>query len=214
MTMTDTPTARTTDPTTGPRTGAPTPSGGVSVPDLLAGRRIALRPVTPDDYQWLYLGEVSGELGSHWRIRGGTPSPEDYVQLVWQGVLAQFLVVRHDEPERPLGLVVAYDAHHSNGYASVAVVRFDREPGDLSVLEATILFFDYLFTSFAFRKLYLETPAYRVDQFGSAVGDLIIEEGRLVDHSFHDGRYWDEHLLAVHREVWDEKKPDLLRFVR
>ncbi|EFC86323.1 hypothetical protein FrEUN1fDRAFT_0593 [Parafrankia sp. EUN1f] len=41
--------------------------------------------------------------------------------------------------------------------------------------------------------------SYNYDQIASGAGRHFDVEGRLSDHSYYDGRYWDEYLLAIRR---------------
>ena len=53
-----------------------------------------------------------------------------------------------------------------------------------------------------FRKLYAEVAGFNYAQFASAVPLIFTEEGRLTDHDFYQGRYWDKHVLALSRDRW------------
>ena len=65
------------------------------------------------------------------------------------------------------------------------------------------LFVRYLFANWAFRKLYAEVRAFNLAQFGSGIGRMFEVEGVLTEHAFHDGRYWDQYVLAVSRAGFD-----------
>ena len=67
---------------------------------------------------------------------------------------------------------------------------------------------DYLFVSFPFRKVYLESLDFNYAQWGLSGGsELAREEGRLTEYSFLDGRYWDLRILSVEREAWLSRRP-------
>ena len=76
-------------------------------------------------------------------------------------------------------------------------------------LEAFMLFLDYLFTVFGFRKLYGEVLEFNLTSFRSIIGKIAHEEGRLRDHEYFDGRYWDLVFLAIYREEWEAKRERL-----
>ncbi len=95
-----------------------------------------------------------------------------------------------------------------------AVANDDVRPaltGGVKALEGTVLFLNHVFRTWPFRKLYLETPQYNLDQFASGSGRLLEEESRLRDHWYYDGQYWDHVVLSRWRERWDERGPALLR---
>src|SRR5262245_13405527 len=85
----------------------PPPRGADAVP-VLNGRHVRLRAVQQSDYPFLVELQSAPENLIRWRYRGATLSPEQITQSLWQGVLAQFLVVRADT-DQPVGLVVCYN---------------------------------------------------------------------------------------------------------
>lgn len=74
-----------------------------------------------------------------------------------------------------------------------------RYSGSGIALEPVRLFVDYLFDVWPFRKLYFELPEFNYQQFSSVAEGPLRVEGRLVDHDYFGGRYWDRLILAVHR---------------
>jgi hypothetical protein len=64
---------------------------------------------------------------------------------------------------------------------------------------------NYLFVNWDFRKLYAQAPEFNVPQFGSGKDRLLVEEGRLCEHVFFDGRYWDDVIFAVYRSEWERR---------
>jgi hypothetical protein len=72
------------------------------------------------------------------------------------------------------------------------------------------LFLNYVFSCFDFRKLYMELPEFNYDQFASGEGRYFELEARLRDHSFFGGRYWDELVLAIYQDKWQEGEGRLM----
>lgn len=167
----------------------------------LVGRSVALRPLGPGDYEFLRNAEVSEELGPRWRFRGATPSPEMYAQSLWQGVTAQFVIVEAGSP-RPIGLVSLYNVEHAQETAYFAVADLRTGGGATRVVQGAVLFLSYVFQVWNLRKVYVETYEYNLRQFASLKDRLLIEEGRLRDHFFLGGRYWDLVTLALYRDDW------------
>lgn len=179
---------------------------------LLTGRRVRLRALAPSDYELLRRVELAPHLLQRWRNRGTTPSPADWMRMVDQPALAQFLVVDdRDGTEKWLGLVSVYNPDFQHGYAYLAVTKLTESDASTKTLEGTVLFLNHVFRTWPFRKLYLETPQYNLDQFASGSGRLLDEESRLRDHWYYDGQYWDHVVLSIWRERWDERGPALLR---
>ena len=76
------------------------------------------------------------------------------------------------------------------------------------------LFIDYVFTCWDFHKLYLEVSEYNAGQFQSGIGRLFDLEARLREHLWYGGRHWDELILALYRQTWEERAGRLLAAAR
>lgn len=183
------------------------PSGEAFREPRLQGQHIYLRPLAPEDYSTLQRFD-SSEAGVRWRFRGSTPSPEQWVQMAWNSVLAQFVVARRRDG-RALGLVVVYRPNFQYRHAYFAAVTFGSSSSPLMVFGCALLF-EYAFTCWDFHKLYFELPEYNLSQFGSGLGRYFELEGRLREHSYYAGRQWDELILALYRENWLERGKRLL----
>jgi hypothetical protein len=172
------------------RVEPPEPSGV-----RLVGRHVGLQAVRPQDYDLLRSVELGEDLAPLWRHQGSTPSPERWVEGLWNGVLAQFIAVGLARNE-PIGLVSAYNVDFRHRYGFLGA-----------------LFIDYAFTCWDLRKLYLEASALSLAEFGSGINFMFEEEGRLRAHRYFGGKYWDQYLLALYRETWEEIAADLRRFL-
>ncbi len=179
----------------------------------LEGARTRLRVVEPRDYPWLRQLASSGPNLVRWRDRGQTSRPEQFVEHLWQGVIAQFVVESRRTAE-PLGLVSCFGVDQRNRHAHVAVL-FDPDAatGRLWRAEAVLLFVHYVFEVFDLRKLYAEVLELNLPQLTSVVGRYATQEGVLVDHEYFAGRYWDVHLLAIHRDAFARASDRVLRRV-
>lgn len=181
-------------------------NGAGSLPDFAApslfGRHVYLRPMTPQDYGFVRMMDLSEQLGVRWRFRGATPSAEQWVQA-GGSVLAQFLVIRAAD-QAPLGMTTAYQQSFQDQHAYLAVATFDPARRSPLMVFGASLFIEYVFTCWNFRKLYLELPEFNVSQVASGVGTLLVEEARLREHLYYNGRFWDKVILALYRRTWEE----------
>jgi hypothetical protein len=73
-----------------------------------------------------------------------------------------------------------------------------------------VLFVDYLFQGWPYRKLYIECPEYNQDQIQSFLS-LCHMEGLLREHLFLDGRYWDLGTWSIWRDSWPQLRTALIR---
>jgi hypothetical protein len=180
---------------------------------LLAGRHVKLRHITPHDYGVIQMLEFTTDLGLRWRWRGTTPSPEQWTQGLWQGVLAQFLVITATK-ERPLGLVMVHRANFQDQHAYLGAARFGSDALSPLMMIGLGMFVEYVFTCWAFEKLYLETPEYNYQQFASGQDRFFTVEGRLREHTFYAGKRWDQLILAIYRNDWSRHGVRLLETER
>lgn len=178
----------------------PEPRSARLIPELV-GRRVALRPVRPPDYDYLFDLSTRPENLVGWRFRGSPPSPDAFRQTLFQGVLAQFLVTSRKDG-RPVGLVSAYDANFRNQLVYLALLTDPRFARQGWVMEGGLVFAKYVFDTWSFRKIYLESAEFNYKQFASGAGHLFTVEGCLQDFEFHDGRYWHKYIASLSKEAF------------
>ena len=185
--------------------GAP---GPVQQP-LRQGKRVTLRGVDRSDFEFLYGLASAPDSGFRWRYRGATPSPDLFAAQLWDGVLAQFMVLDRGSGER-VGVVSLYNASFQNGHAYLAASAAPAYRSSGYMLDAALLFLDYTFTVWDLRKVYVETVEFNLPQFASGMGKFLVEEARLRDHEFFAGRHWDMVFLSIGRSSFDEYSPRYL----
>lgn len=174
-----------------------------SVRTPVLGRRIAFRPIHPDDVGELYRAAFDPEQSHRWRYRGRTVSPEGFAAELHAGVLCQFIAVSSQDGN-PLGIVSAYNADLGNGHCYAAIQRTDHSAGiRMGMIEACTMMFGYLFNHFAIRHIYLEMVEH--NRF---MGDSLVRLGlgsRVATypvHQFGPNGYEDLHVFVVTRSQW------------
>ncbi|MCU0309760.1 MAG: GNAT family N-acetyltransferase [Acidimicrobiales bacterium] len=123
-------------------------------------------------------------------------------------MLCNFLVVRNGSGQ-VIGIVAAYQADFRNGHAYIAQYIFPDFHGVAWPLESMVIFIDYLFLVFPFRKLYGATIQNSANRFETAFGEVWIEEGRLTEHEYVNGAYVDLITVSVTRERWARHRATL-----
>lgn len=186
---------------TGPH--ANSAQAGSSPADLMRGRRTSLRTVISDDLPSLYAAAINPQHGYRWRFKGATPSMQHFVDTLHQGALAQFCAVDAITGDL-IGLTTAYNSRQDNGTCYVAFQRATptSSPHAGEMFEAIFLLVEYLFRTWPLRRLYGEVPGFNYDQFASGEGSAFVVEGRLREHEFHAGQWWDLVLIAIERRHW------------
>jgi RimJ/RimL family protein N-acetyltransferase len=172
---------------------------------------IRLRPIMEADYPQMYASALDPRWSFRWRYRGATPSMQEFVAQVSQGILSQFMVERLSD-RRAIGLVSCYNARTDLGWAYLAFTRVSTPTaaGGAEMMEGGFLFITFLFRNWSFRKLYAEVPGWNWDQFASGAGAFFTVEGVLTDHEYFDGRFWDQRIVALDRGRWESDAVPLL----
>lgn len=166
--------------------------------------RVRLRPVRVSDYDYLYHLLSREEMGVRWRYRGSPPRPDRFVQELWDGVLAQF-IIEQASGDRPTGFALAYNPNLRSGYCYVGIV-VEPSAGFGTGVEAFESLTEYLFEQWPLRKLYIEAIDDNAHAFQSAIGRWLHLEGTLRDHERVHGRFADLLILSLDRTAWLERR--------
>lgn len=174
--------------------------------DVMRGRSVSLRPVVDSDLSLLYSAAIDPVDGYRWRFRGSTPSPGEFQALLYQEVLAQYVVV--DTLTSTIqGLVVAYGYAPGDGYCHFGLQRVTVPGGRVrsygQMTEGLGILIDYLFATWPLRKLYADVPMFNYQYFAGMEGIVFDVEARRREHVFHGGEWQDMITLAIYREVWE-----------
>jgi RimJ/RimL family protein N-acetyltransferase len=189
--------------------------GTAFVPPRLALGRIALRPVRPNDYEWIFELETHPLLIHRWRFTGTTPAPEQFQRLLWEKVVAQFLIIEKASNRR-VGLVLMYGLDALSGTAQIAIVAHPDFHRTSLAIDGTIVFIDYVFASWNLLKLYGESMGFNFGQFARQdnrrmkTEDVFRVEGILREHSYLGGRFWDKIITAMYKSDWLREREVML----
>jgi acyl carrier protein/RimJ/RimL family protein N-acetyltransferase len=167
-----------------------------------AASSVALRPVLEADLDYLYGLATSLDTGWRWRLRGTTPSPEEFRRLLWERVLVQYVVTAGGGDR--IGLVQA-DRLHRNGYAFLTALFEERAQLHGRAMQAVAQFVDSVFDTWDLERLFAEVPGFNYPLLESGAGRFFEVCGVLPEHDFARGRYWDLYLLVIDRRRWERE---------
>lgn len=178
-------------------------------------RRAGLRPIARDDFEFVHellTGASPQTLGASWDQTVGPPPEADvFVPRVLSQALTAFLIIATDVERSRAGVCLAQSVDWNSGHASIGVVVKGRYEHSGVGIEAGALFVNYLFSRYRLRKLYTQTIDFAYQRFGRQADSGYAVEGRLKDHTYLFGRYWDSVILAIYRQQWEEWKDALNR---
>lgn len=173
-----------------------------------AATAVRLREVHASDVDWLRHLTCRPDDAHRWRFRGEAPNIDAFVTALGAGVLVQHVIETTDA--RTVGLVTAFGPNLRDGVVSLAVLVTDPFRGSFHALAGVAAFVQLLFDGWPFRKVYIDVPEFNLDIQREVLGDLFVCEGRLREHAFHRGRYWDVAIYALTRERFAAALPRLV----
>jgi len=165
---------------------------------VMGDRAFRLDPVQPEDVGFLYTLAAQPDTSFRWRYRGAAPSFQRFVDDMWQQVLVQY-VARRTGDNTPAGHLVAYGADAAVHHVYVGAAFLPSYTRTGLAAQAVTLLVRFLFHTFPLKKVYLEVPGFNYAQISSGEGRLFQVEGRLRDHCYYAGRYWDQYLCAIYQ---------------
>ncbi len=168
---------------------------------MFVGEKVTLRGVTRDDLPLLlsHCNDPEVDLAA-----GELPSPMSmerlekwYEALVEQRPMRRFAI---DVDGRFLGTCLLQNVDETAGHAELGITIGDKDSwGHGYGRDAIRVLLDYAFRLANLRRVWLQTHAEneRAIRAYRAVG--FVEEGRLRDHVWLDGRYVDQVLMGILR---------------
>jgi RimJ/RimL family protein N-acetyltransferase len=170
-----------------------------------------LSPLGNGDFECLYQICVLSDSARTWRYHGTRPPFEQFINELWRGVHTQF-VVRASASGEVVGLVVAYDFDPIHLHCKLGVVV--DPPGQGYGIQASLLFIDYLMSSFPLRKVYLEVPRTNLLRLQRALDQFAQLEGTLTEHFFAQGEWVDLLIYSVYRDEGGREIREILERTR
>lgn len=104
-----------------------------------------------------------------------------------------------------IGYVHNYDFSMKDGRCKIVVFIEEtyREFGIGAI--TAICFMKKLFEDYPLRKLYLDIYDYNKESLGSNLKAGFIEEGVIKKYRYHDGKFYDLHILSMDKETFERK---------
>jgi RimJ/RimL family protein N-acetyltransferase len=174
---------------------------------LLRGEKVLLRAVTREDLPsiWRFNNDLEVELAGG----GDPPSPSPLER--WQREFERDVTERDankaafmiEADGKRIGLCGLYDIDWTARHAELGITVGDRDYwGQGYGRDAVRLLLDYAFRLRNLRRVWLEVHAANERAIRCYRACGFVEEGRLREHVWLDGRYVDNVLMGVLREEW------------
>lgn len=173
---------------------------------MLSGEKVTLRPITHDDFPRLrsFSNDVEVEL-----VSGGdppTPQTLEQVRKFFEGDEAgsasstNFAI---EADEKLIGTCGLFEIDETSRNCELGVSIGDKEYWGLGYgRDAVKILLDYAFRLRNFRRVWLEVHSENERAIRAYKACGFIEEGRLREHAWLDGRYVDVIHMGVLRGEW------------
>lgn len=117
----------------------------------------------------------------------------------------EFFVVLASDTGKPVGFVYAYDYRPDDGHCRICVhiARGFRAVGAGALAAAH--FIGHLFRTYPLRKVYSAVYEFNDVSLRGNLKAGFVEEARLPEYRYYDGRYWDLVLCSMSREAYQKR---------
>ncbi len=168
----------------------------------ISGAHVLLRPLCADDFEKIFIWRSNITDLYLWEQHPEVLSDDEFYsdfKSFLSHVVHTIMMIETKSSRDLIGMVYAYRADYLNNHAFLCTYLDSAYRGCLYGAEAAILFIDYLFSYFSFRKLYAEIYEYNVDSMSNSLKAGFIEEGRLKKHRWYRNKYNDMYILALYQ---------------
>lgn len=170
----------------------------------VVGKRVVLRPPSEEDIPTLW--KWRNDLGNlHlWSPRRHPVTREEFLQEWWSDIAStwhEVLIIERRRSSEAVGFLFNYDTQFTDGHTTVTIFTDRLFRSGPYAAEAFTLFVQHLFSSFSFRKIYLNT--YDYNEAAKRILDRAREvklEGVFPQHRYWDGRWYVLYRYAVYRD--------------
>jgi RimJ/RimL family protein N-acetyltransferase len=164
-------------------------------------RRVELRAFEHGDEQFFVELATSIDVGRTYRSAGSIVAPLAREKFVYDGVQSHVVGLGR-ETRRRIGVASLTSADTRNATAFFSTITSSFAQRRVLAIEFTMLSIEYFFQTWALRKLYTQVPAFNMAAIRHVCPKYFREEGRLTEHAYLDGRYWDVFMLATTPDLW------------
>ena len=168
----------------------------------LKSARVSLRPITPDDYNILFLWHSDASSLHLWWPDRYILSFDEFIDDLRKRIrtyIHHIMMVEYTQGNEKsvVGMVYNYNSNTVDRYTYLCVYLPPEYRAQQIGPEAGYLFAEYLFAYYGFRKIYAEIYAFNEPSLKVCRKNGFVEEGRLIAHRRFGDRYWDLHILAL-----------------
>jgi len=180
----------------------------------VTGKHICLRPFLEQDIESVFQWRCDISDLHLWFQRPEILSFQEFIEdfdKFTRGFCHILQIICTPVSQTPIGMTYSYKADYFNGHVFVCTFIDSKHRNYLYGAEASLLFTDYLFSYYPFRKIYAEVYEHNVASRNNLIKGGWIQEGQLKKHIWRVGEYKDMFIYALYREYFYERYSRLLK---
>lgn len=183
----------------------------------LSGKGIYLKAVSDEDLSYLYSKECDLEEKHLWSESRCIPIAFEYKNEFWdrlKNFYHTFFMIYTKKENKPIGFLFSYQFNTNDRicYTTIYVEKEYRKTRVAAV--AGTMFCDYLFSFYDLRKIYAIVYDYNNASKDFLTHAGFSEEGRLKEHRYYSGKYYDMLTLALYRDTFYEKMKKVITSIK
>jgi diamine N-acetyltransferase len=194
---------------------APAPAATPPLPEIVVtrGKRIYLRTFTRDDLRhldaWADDPHLERMVGSEFLslFSAYEKDASFYDAVLNDPTQIVLMVVKNEDPARPVGLVRLMNIHQAEGYAGIETIIADLGASRRGIgVQASRLMAYYGVDTIGLRRLEAKAYEYNPLSINTLKRNGFTQEGVLRKAAYRDGRYWDIIVFGILQDEIEEQR--------
>ncbi len=178
---------------------------------FLIGDKTYLRPIDKDDAPALAAWYNDQELTRFltWYRPMNLAQEEDFIKKLQANETDVILGIATREEDRLIGCLGLHQTDLRNRHAVFGIAVGDKTYwGKGHGTEATRLLLDHAFATLNLNRVWLQVIDFNQRAIRSYEKLGFRHEGRLRQHAFREGKYWDSLVMGILRAEWEERRSE------
>ena len=178
------------------------------ITQLLKTKHIEMRELVENDMSSVYEMYQNKSLLHLWSPNTEFDSFGQFKDMLVRRLLHRWdhgFVFIEKQKNSVIGFAYCYNANEFNKNTCVCLYIDEPFIAHTYALQASFLYLNKLFLYYKYRKIYAEVYSYnrRCVRLLNHIG--FTEEGCLKDHQMWNGKYWDQYIFSMTKEIFDLK---------
>ena len=177
-------------------------------------RSVSLVPL--EEKHFLLLREWENDIASLflWTTRKRVSSRDEFAQTIREWAdrhCHAYFVIELSAAKKIVGFIYCSNTNLNDSWGHVTTYIEPRYRKSGVGAKAHILFLDFLFSYYSFRKIYYDVYSYNKISIKTILNAGGVKEGELREHRFWKGKYYSLYKMAMYREIFYDRNSSILK---